>query len=84
MSQPNEPSQLPPNPLDFIAAQALAIRQMADALLMSIDTIQMVRPSSEPGGPRARERAVARSFDDDGAPVRAPVPDTTGDLRPST
>jgi hypothetical protein len=73
--------------LKMIAMQVEAIRQQSEALLMLVESFQPASGSSDgtdtPSGAPQRQRQY-RSFDDDGATVArsAPVPDTTGDLRP--
>jgi hypothetical protein len=75
------------NPLDMIAAQALALRQQADALYLLVESLQVRKAPTET--PSAGERGparVARSFDNDGAPVMSSPPlavDGDGDLRPT-
>lgn len=84
---------MPANPLDMIVAQANAIKQQADALLLFCASLEPIQPSPESLAPEGRQPGMPqkpfRSFDDDGRQdvirrVDAPLPDSSGDLRPTS
>jgi hypothetical protein len=86
---------MPVNPLDLIVAQANAIKQQADALLLFVASLEPIPPqpgsspeptaSPVPASATGTPQRIFRTFDDNGrSDVMRPRPDSSGDLRPTS